>query len=93
MYILRGHRLYFEKNIVFLSLKINIVLANSADPDEMLHYAPFQLGLHCLLKYPFRGFWSTQQAFIIPVSSPTWLLPDSSDTCRCSPRLNLPYRR
>ena len=28
-------------NIGFLSLKIAFVLANSADPDEMLHYVPF----------------------------------------------------
>ena len=27
-------------------------LANSADPDEMLRYAAFHLGLHCLQKYP-----------------------------------------
>ena len=47
---------------VFLSLKyfcpcfakIKTILANSADPDEMLHYAAFHLGLHCLPKYPFR---------------------------------------
>ena len=25
-------------------------LANSKDPDEMLHYAAFHLGLHCLLR-------------------------------------------
>ena len=25
------------------------------DPDEMQHYAAFQLGLHCVQKYPFRG--------------------------------------
>ena len=24
-------------------------LANSVDPDEMMHYAAFHLGLHCLL--------------------------------------------
>ena len=37
-----------KKNIVFNSLKINFVLANSADPDGMLHdYAAFHLGLHC----------------------------------------------
>ena len=28
----------FFLNIVFLSLKINFAIANSADPDEMLHY-------------------------------------------------------
>ena len=32
-----------------------LILINSADPDEMQHYAAFHLGLHCLLKYPFRG--------------------------------------
>ena len=35
-----------KTNFVFLSLKIG--LANSADPDEMLHDAAFCLGLHCL---------------------------------------------
>ena len=44
----------FKKNFVVLSL----VQANIADPDEMLHYAAFHLGLHCLPKYPFRCFRS-----------------------------------
>ena len=35
----------FQKNIVFLSLKMDLVVANNADPDEMLHYAAFHLGL------------------------------------------------
>ena len=30
----------------FNSLKLNFVLANSGDPDEMLHYATFNLFLH-----------------------------------------------
>ena len=39
--------------LIYLSLKIDFVLTNSADPDEMLHY---HLGLHCLPKYPvFNG--------------------------------------
>ena len=59
MYILRGHRLYFLKN-VFLSRKIDFVLTKSADPDEMPHYAAFHLGLHCLPKNLFCGFWSTK---------------------------------
>ena len=59
MYI-EGRQIIVSKNIVFLSLKIDFVLANSADPDEMLHYAAFHLGLHCLPKYPFRGFWSSK---------------------------------
>ena len=35
-------------DIAFLSLKILFVLANSVDPDEMLCYAEFHLGFHCL---------------------------------------------
>ena len=31
-----------------MSLKIVSIQANSADPDEMLPYAAFHLGLHCL---------------------------------------------
>ena len=38
----------FLKNIVIFSSKINFVLANSADPDEMPHSTAFRLGLHCL---------------------------------------------
>ena len=60
LYILRGHRLRFPKTIVFLSLNINFVIANSADLDEMPHYAAFHLGLHCLPKYLFRDFWSSK---------------------------------
>ena len=44
----------FLKYDVFLSLKVVLILANSALPDEMQHYAAFHLGLHCLPKYPFR---------------------------------------
>ena len=36
---------------MFLFLK----LPNATDPDEMLHYAAFHLGLHCLPKYLFNG--------------------------------------
>ena len=47
-----------------LSLKVMVILilANSADPDKMQHYAAFHLGLHCLPKYmyPFRGFQYTK---------------------------------
>ena len=32
-----------------------MILANSADPDEMRTYGAFHLGLHYLLKYPFTG--------------------------------------
>ena len=43
----------FQIKIVFLSLMIVLVLGNSADPDEMLQYASFHLGLHCLSKKAF----------------------------------------
>ena len=32
---------------------MDLVLANSADPDEMPNYATFHLGLQRLSKYPF----------------------------------------
>ena len=43
-------------NLLSLGLLVVLILANSADPDEMKHYAAFHLGLHSLSKYPFRGF-------------------------------------
>ena len=55
MYVSRDYRLYFPIKIIFLSLKIVFVIAYSVDPDEMLHNAAFNLGLHCLPKYAFRG--------------------------------------
>ena len=48
------------KKYIFLSLKIDFALANSADPDEMPCYVAFHLGLYCLPKYQFRGFWTTK---------------------------------
>ena len=44
LYIFRGHRLYIFFKCCIFSLNINFVLANSADPDEMVHCA-------ALLKY------------------------------------------
>ena len=41
-------------------MKHFLILTNSADPDEMHHHAAFQLGLHCLPKYLFRGFQYTK---------------------------------
>ena len=40
-----GSQVIISKHIVFLSLKIDFVCANSADPDEILPYAAFPLGL------------------------------------------------
>ena len=39
--------LSFPCYYVLMSLKIVLILANSADPDEMQHYAAFHHGLHC----------------------------------------------
>ena len=51
---------YFKgSQVVFLCLKVILILANSADPDEMQHYAAIHLGLQCLLNYPFGGFQNT----------------------------------
>ena len=50
--------LLFQTRIAFLSLKIILVSAKNIDPDEM-HYVAFHLGLHCLSKYPLRGFQYT----------------------------------
>ena len=45
---------FYYTVFIFLSLTISVlILANSADHDEMLLYAAFHQGLHCLLKYPF----------------------------------------
>ena len=49
-------RLYFPKNVVFLSLKIDFVLANfyDADPDEMSpSYGVSLSGLSLFTKEPF----------------------------------------
>ena len=41
--------------IFFSSLKILFMLANSADPDEMLPFGTLNLDLHSLPKYQFTG--------------------------------------
>ena len=35
LYILRGHKLYFRKKKIILSLTIDFVLANSVDSNQM----------------------------------------------------------
>ena len=50
IYIEGSQAIISKKNIVFLSLKINFVLANSVYPDEMPHFAAFHLGFLCLPK-------------------------------------------
>ena len=58
-----------RKNAVF-SLKIFFVLANSVDPDEMPHYAAFNLGLLGLqlqlqIKYAFIPLLSEINQLVI----------------------------
>ena len=60
MHISRGVRLLILKHIAFFCLTISFTFTNSVDPVEMQHYAAFQLGLHCMQKYPFRGFKHTK---------------------------------
>ena len=58
---LRDHRLKSLNHDVCQSLKVVLILANSADPDEMQHHAAFHLDRYCLPKDPFRGFSLTLQ--------------------------------
>ena len=46
--------------VYFCPLRFVLILANSADHDEMQQYAAFHLGFHCLQKYPFSGFQYTK---------------------------------
>ena len=52
--------MFFFNFYVFLSLKVVLILANSADSDEMQHCAAFNLGLHCFLKHLFMDFQYTK---------------------------------
>ena len=61
-----GHHC-LTKYLLFMSLKIVFILANSADSDEMPHYAAFHLGLHCLTKYLL--FLSLKIVFILANSA------------------------
>ena len=42
-------------NDMGVPLKTDFISANSADPDEMPHYAAFHQGLRCLPKNLFTG--------------------------------------
>ena len=49
IYIEGSQVMIFKKKKKSISLKINFCLANNTDACEMMHYAAFHLGLHCLL--------------------------------------------
>ena len=51
---IEGSEVIICKTNVFLSLKINFVLENSEDPDEMPHYASSAPSL--FVKVPIKGF-------------------------------------
>ena len=51
---LKGSQVEFSKSWCISVPEDFLISANSADPDEMQHYAAFHLGLHCLPKYLFR---------------------------------------
>ena len=64
VYIEGSQVIISKKCIIFLSLKMNFVLANSADLivqilrkcSIMWHSSV----IHCLPKYPVKGFWSSK---------------------------------
>ena len=60
----------FQTNIIFLSLTIQFVLANSTDPDEMPHYAAFHLGLTVCIS---TDFWVSLFA-LVPILYPVPVL-------------------
>ena len=51
---------FLKYDVFFLFLRVVLIYANSAEPDEMQLYAAFHLGLQCLPKFPFRGFQYTK---------------------------------
>ena len=52
IYIEGPQVIIFKKYCIF-SMKTDFALANSAHPDEMLHYTAFHQALHCLPMYLF----------------------------------------
>ena len=57
--IIKGYTCYkYHNNCI--SFQFCIILANSADPNEMPHDTAFHFGLNCLPKYSFRAFPSTK---------------------------------
>ena len=69
LYLPRGHRLEFLNQDTLQSLKIVIILANSVDSYEMLQYATFHLGLHCLQKTHLRD--TSKFIYYIPITDTT----------------------
>ena len=53
-YIYRGVICYNFQSHLYLS-ESRFILANSVDPDAMLHIAVFHISFQCLPKYSFRS--------------------------------------
>ena len=60
---IEGLQVIISKNIIFLSLRIDFVLANSTVPNEMPPYT-FNLGLQCLPKEALRTHLSVYKGLI-----------------------------
>ena len=45
-----------------------LILTNSVEPDEMPHVVAFHPGIHCLPKYPFRGFQYATVQSLVPLT-------------------------
>ena len=64
MCTLRGQMYKFLNNDVCLSLKVGLILENSADSDKMQHSAAFYLGLHCFQSVRLLGVSSIHVAVV-----------------------------
>ena len=49
-----------KQHCILLSEDLFYLNTNSVDTDEMPHYLAFNLGLHCLQKYLFRGYLNSK---------------------------------
>ena len=58
---LKGSQVGISNYYIFISLKIVFTLINSADLDEMLHFAAFHLDFHCFPKQAYLGVFSLQR--------------------------------
>ena len=48
---IQTNKITIPQNIIFFSLKIDFVLANNADPDEMLCYVVFMIEIERLARF------------------------------------------
>ena len=53
-------RVEFPNHDKVLSIKFSLIIANSADPGVIQHYAEFHMGIYLLPNYAFRGVHYTE---------------------------------